>query len=206
MSFFQQDDQTASLPLTFPRLPWYDITMTSSPSPRPVSTRSSHEWLVWISSAVISKEEHAEICLWRNSAGQTLLHEAIYREWWDMVPVLVGLGIDVNATNREGDTAGHAMFDGAQDRAFVEAVDILCRLPAIECLLAAGWDPALENKARFSALEWWRDCLMRPEQEDIEGVSRARLELDRIVETHALQSTLATALPLPVAQSPRKVL
>jgi hypothetical protein len=180
--------------------------MTSSISPFPVATRSSHEWLVWISSAVLSMEERSELCLWKNATGNTLLHEAIDREWWDMVPVLVGLGIDVNAINREGDTAGHAIFDGAQDWAFVEAVDILCRLPAIECLLAAGWDPALENKARFSALEWWHDCLMRPEQEDIDGVSRAQLELDRIVQTHALRHILETALPLPVIPARRKML
>ena len=41
----------------------------------------------------------------QDTTGETLLHEAVYHQWWDLVPLLIQHGADINLANTYGQTA-----------------------------------------------------------------------------------------------------
>jgi hypothetical protein len=91
----------------------------------------------------------------RGPDGDTLLHVACHHKSRACVALLLSTGAAVNARGHFGHTPLHAaVTDCAADEAW----------PLVEALLAAGANPALENRGGFEALAWARQEVWEPDE------------------------------------------
>ena len=141
--------------------------------------------------------------VWKNKAGGTVLHEAIDREWFSLVPFLLKKGFSVNSVDDCGRTALHNLFDAALDWDALYEENLITRYRVAVDFFKHGWTESLQDSTKQTAFEIWKEAFERlpfghVEVEGLLGNFWAQLEILKN------QQNLTQNLPAAQNVTPRR--
>lgn len=119
----------------------------------------------------------------QNKYGFSLLHEALSGKKWDIAEFLINEGIDINLTDKSGDTALHYLCDEEPDNEVLELIQIMLdRGASINIQDNDGHTPLINATAKSDGPGFERFKLLLEYEPNIDITNKSGMSCRKLCE------------------------